>query len=254
MLFEILKQKKITMNHLLLLLGFISYNSAWLLMIAIAVISFIVQWRFKSKFKEYSEMPLLSGLSGKDVAEKMLKDNGIYNVQVISVEGELTDHYNPETRTVNLSPDVYHSRSVAAAAVAAHECGHAVQHARAYSWLTLRSTLVPLTTFANRLVQITLFIGVMLLFFMHNPLVLTIGVIALAVVTLFSFITLPVEFDASNRALAWLNNNYNVMQTKAEHEQAKDALWWAAMTYVVAALGALATLLYYVSLLSSRRD
>ncbi|MFD0751978.1 zinc metallopeptidase [Mucilaginibacter calamicampi] len=242
------------MNQLSIILGFISYGSAWVLMIAIAVISFIVQWRFKSKFKQYSEMGLSSGLSGKDVAERMLRDNGIYDVQVVSVEGQLTDHYNPETRTVNLSPDVYNSRSVAAAAVAAHECGHAVQHAKGYSWLSLRTTLVPVTNVANTLVQITLFIGVMLFFFMHNPLVLAIGVAALAVVTVFSFITLPVEFDASNRALAWLNNNYNVMQTRDEHEQAKDALWWAAMTYVVAALASLATLLYYASMLLNRRD
>nr|WP_294791968.1 zinc metallopeptidase [uncultured Mucilaginibacter sp.] len=242
------------MNHLSIILGFISYGSALFLMIAIAVISFIVQWRFKSKFKQYSEIALSSGLSGKDVAERMLRDNGIYDVEVISVEGQLTDHYNPEDRTVNLSPDVYHSRSIAAAAVAAHECGHAVQHACGYSWLSLRSTLVPLTNVANTLVQVTLTIGIMLLFFAHNPIVLAVGVVALAVVTVFSFITLPVEFDASNRALAWLNNNYNVMQTGAEHEQAKDALWWAAMTYVVAALASLATLLYYASMLINRRD
>jgi Zn-dependent membrane protease YugP len=238
------------MNHLL----FVSYNSAWLLMIAIAFISFVVQWRFKSKFKQYSEMPLLSGLSGKDVAERMLKDNGIYDVQVISVEGQLSDHYNPENKTVNLSPEVYHSRSVAAAAVAAHECGHAVQHARAYSWLNFRSAMVPIVNVASTLTQWTLMIGIMLLFFTHNPFILAIGVVALALVTTFSFITLPVEFDASRRALAWLNNNYTIMQTADEHEQAKDALWWAAMTYVVAALGALATLVYYASFLFNRRD
>jgi len=229
-------------------------GSAWFLLILIAIVSFIVQWRFKSKFKQYSEVALLSGLSGQEVAEKMLRDNGIYDVQVISVEGQLTDHYNPETKTVNLSPDVYYSRSVASAAVAAHECGHAVQHAAGYSWLSLRTTLVPVTNAASTLVQFTLFIGVMLLFFTHNPLVLAIGVGALAIVTLFSFITLPVEFDASNRALAWLNNNYTVMQTREEHDQAKDALWWAAMTYVVAALGSLATLLYYASFLFNRRN
>ena len=199
-------------------------------------------------------MGLASGLSGKDVAEKMLRDNGIYDVQVISVEGQLTDHYNPENRTVNLSPDVYHSRSVAAAAVAAHECGHAVQHAQAYGWLTFRSTIVPVINIASTVVQWTLFIGVMLLFMANNPYVLGIGVAALALVTLFSFITLPVEFDASQRALAWLNNNYTVMQTTEEHEQAKDALWWAAMTYVVAALSALATLVYYASMLLNRRN
>ena len=238
----------------LIILGFISYSSAWVLMIGIALVSFIVQWRFKSKFKQYSEIGLSSGLSGKDIAERMLKDNGIYDVQVISVEGQLTDHYNPENKTVNLSPDVYHSRSVAAAAVAAHECGHAVQHAKAYSWLSLRSAMVPLINVASTLTQWTLMIGVMLLFFANNPYILAIGVVALALVTTFSFVTLPVEFDASRRALAWLNNNYNVMQTGEEHEQAKDALWWAAMTYVVAALSALATLVYYASMLLNRRD
>jgi Zn-dependent membrane protease YugP len=228
-------------------------GSAWLLMIIIFIVSLIVQWRFKSKFKQYSEIGLLSGMSGQEVAELMLRDNGINDVQVISVEGQLTDHYNPETKTVNLSPDVFYSRSVASAAVAAHECGHAVQHAQAYSWLSLRSTLVPVTNVASTIVQFTLFIGVMLLAFAHNPLVLAIGVAGLAIVTIFAFITLPVEFDASNRALAWLNNNYTVMQTSEEHKQAKDALWWAAMTYVVAALGSLATLLYYASMLN-RRD
>ncbi|WP_295672075.1 zinc metallopeptidase [uncultured Mucilaginibacter sp.] len=227
---------------------------AWLLMIVIAIVSFIVQGRFKSKFNEYAQMPLLSGLSGQDVAERMLRDNGIYDVKVISVEGQLTDHYNPEDKTVNLSPDVFYSRSVASAAVAAHECGHAVQHAKAYSWLSMRTAMVPVINVASTLTQWTLFIGVMLLFFMHNPFVLAIGVAALALVTTFSFITLPVEFDASNRAIAWLNNNYSVMQTNQEHTQAKDALWWAAMTYVVAALSALATLLYYASFLFNRRN
>lgn len=236
------------------MLMYIGYNSAWFLMIIVAVVSFIVQWRFKSKFKEYAEIPLLSGLSGKEVAERMLHDNGIYDVSVVSVEGQLTDHYNPETKTVNLSPDVYNSRSVASAAVAAHECGHAVQHARAYAWLNFRSAMVPVINVASTITQWTLFIGVMLLFFTHDPLVLAVGVAALALVTTFSFITLPVEFDASNRALAWLNNNYNVMQTREEHDQAKDALWWAAMTYVVAALSALATLLYYASFLFNRRN
>lgn len=241
------------MNHLLFITGY-SYNGGWLLMIVIAIISFFVQMRFRSKFKQYSEMGLLSGLSGKEVAERMLKDNQIYDVQVISVEGQLTDHYNPETKTVNLSPDVYHSRSVAAAAVAAHECGHAVQHAKAYSWLSFRSFLVPMVNLASTLTTWTLMIGVLLLVFSGNPYVLAIGVIALALVTAFSFVTLPVEFDASNRALAWLNNNYTVMQTNEEHKQAKDALWWAAMTYVVAALSALATLLYYASFLFNRRS
>lgn len=230
-----------------------SMGSAWVLMIVIAIVGFIVQLRFKSKFKQYSEIPLSSTLSGQAVAEKMLHDNGIYDVQVISDEGELADYYNPETKTINLSPDVFYSRSVASAAVAAHECGHAVQHAKAYSWLSLRSALVPVISAASTLTQWTLFIGVMLLFFTHNPFVLAIGVAALALVTAFSFITLPVEFDASHRALAWLNNN-SVMQATGEHKQAKDALWWAAMTYVVAALSALATLLYYASFLFNKRN
>lgn len=244
------------MNHLLFILGYIGggYNSAWLLMIVVGLVSLVVQWRFKSKFKQYAEIGLSSGLSGAEVAQRMLRDHGITHVQVMSVEGQLTDHYNPENRTVNLSPDVYHSRSVAAAAVAAHECGHAVQHARAYGWLSFRSAMVPVVNTASTLVQWTLMIGVLLLFFSNSPTVLFVGVIALGIVTFFSFITLPVEFDASNRALAWLNNNYSVMQTRQEHDEAKDALWWAAMTYVVAALGSLATLLYYVQLLNSRRD
>jgi Zn-dependent membrane protease YugP len=245
------------MNNPLLILSYVSnggFNNAWLLMIVVGFISLVVQWRFRSKFKQYAEIGLSSGLSGAEVAVRMLRDHGITNVQVISVEGQLTDHYNPEDRTVNLSADVYHSRSVAAAAVAAHECGHAVQHAKAYSWLTFRSAMVPVVQTASTLVQWTLMIGVMLLFFSNNTTVLFIGVIALGIVTAFSFITLPVEFDASNRALAWLNNNYSVMQTRQEHDEAKDALWWAAMTYVVAALGSLATLLYYVQLLNSRRD
>ncbi|MEJ7692126.1 zinc metallopeptidase [Daejeonella sp.] len=225
-----------------------------ILMIVIAVISFGVQWRFKSKFKQYSEMPLGSGMSGKDIAEKMLNDNGISNVKVISVEGQLTDHYNPADRTVNLSPEVYHGRSVAAAAVAAHECGHAVQHATAYNWLKFRSAVVPAVNVASKITQWTLMIGVMLLIFSGNIMVLAIGVAALAFVTLFAFITLPVEFDASNRALAWLQSNRGIMQTTLEHDQAKDALWWAAMTYVVAALGSLATLVYYASMLVGRRD
>ena len=225
-----------------------------ILLIVIGVISFAVQWRFKSKFKQYSEMPLGSGMSGKDIAEKMLSDNGISNVQVISVEGQLTDHYNPADRTVNLSPEVYHGRSVAAAAVAAHECGHAVQHATAYSWLKFRSAVVPAVNVASKITQWTLMIGVLLLIFSGNIYILAIGVAALAFVTLFAFITLPVEFDASNRALAWLQTNRGIMQTTLEHDQAKDALWWAAMTYVVAALGSLATLVYYASMLVGRRD
>ncbi|MBC7566469.1 MAG: zinc metallopeptidase [Pedobacter sp.] len=225
-----------------------------ILMIVIAVISFAVQWRFKSKFKQYSEMPLASGMSGKDIAEKMLKDNGIANVQIISAEGQLSDHYNPADRTVNLSPEVYNGRSVAAAAVAAHECGHAVQHAKAYNWLKFRSSVVPAVNVASKITQWALMIGVLLLVFSGNPIVLLVGVVALGIVTVFAFITLPVEFDASNRALAWLESNRGIMQTTVEHDQAKDALWWAAMTYVVAALGSLAALVYYASMLMGRRE
>ena len=225
----------------------------WVLLIVIGIVSMIVQTRFKNKFKKYSEMPLTSGFSGAQVAEKMLHDSGIYDVEIISVEGQLTDHYNPANRTVNLSPEVYHGRSVAAAAVAAHECGHAIQHATAYSWLQFRSAMVPMVSFASKITSFTLMIGVMLAIFSESYLLLTIGVIALAVTTLFSFITLPVEFDASKRALAWLESAH-ITHSSTEHDGAKDALKWAAMTYVIAALSALVTLLYYASILLGRRD
>jgi len=223
-----------------------------ILIIPVLLLSMFVQWRFRNKFSQYAEMQISSGLSGKEVAERMLHDNGIYDVKVMSTEGQLTDHYNPSDRTVNLSTDVYYSRSVAAAAVAAHECGHAVQHAKSYSWLNLRSTMVPLVSISSNLLQWVLLIGVMLLVVNVTPIVLAIAVLGLALVTVFSIITLPVEFDASNRALTWLKNNQGVMQTEEENRQAKDALWWAAMTYVVAAVGALANLLYYASMLFGR--
>lgn len=223
-----------------------------ILIIPVLLLSMFVQWRFRNKFSKYAEMQLSSGLSGKEVAERMLHDNGIYDVKVMSTEGQLTDHYNPTDKTVNLSTDVYYSRSVAAAAVAAHECGHAVQHAKSYNWLQLRSSMVPVVSISSNLLQWVLLIGVLLIGFTGNPIVLAIGVVGLALVTVFSIITLPVEFDASNRALAWLKNNPGVMQTHEENMQAKDALWWAAMTYVVAAVGALANLLYYASMLFGR--
>src|SRR5690606_37121195 len=225
----------------------------WIIFIGIMLVSWIVQFRFKSKFKKYSEMPLSSGLSGAEIAQKMLNENGINDVQIISVEGQLTDHYNPGNRTVNLSPEVYHGRSVAAAAVAAHECGHAVQHATAYNWLQFRSAMVPLVSVASRLTSWVLLIGVMMMAFSGNYIVLAVGVGALFLTTLFSFITLPVEFDASARALAWLDRS-GVTHNTAEHDGAKDALKWAAMTYVVAALSALVTLLYYASIVFGRRD
>lgn len=223
-----------------------------ILIIPVLLLSMFVQWRFRNKFSKYAEMQLSSGLSGKEVAERMLHDNGIYDVKVMSTEGQLTDHYNPSDKTVNLSTDVYYSRSVAAAAVAAHECGHAVQQAKSYSWVNLRSSMVPVVSISSNLLQWVLLIGVLLIGFTGNPIVLAIGVVGLALVTIFSIITLPVEFDASNRALAWLKNNNGVMQTQEENAQAKDALWWAAMTYVVAAVGALANLLYYASMLFGR--
>jgi len=225
----------------------------WFLLIGIGIVSMIVQTRFRNKFKKYSEMPLTSGLSGAEIAQKMLHDNGIYDVNVISVEGKLTDHYNPANKTVNLSPEVYHGRSVAAAAVASHECGHAVQHASAYTWLQFRSAMVPVVNVASKITSFTLMIGVMLAIFSKIYILLMIGVIALGVTTLFSFITLPVEFDASKRALAWLDRA-NVTHNSVEHAGAQDALKWAAMTYVIAALSALVTLLYYASILLGRRD
>lgn len=212
--------------------------------------SWFVSYRLKSKFKQYSEVPLAAGLSGKDVAEKMLRDNQIYDVKVVSVEGFLTDHYNPQNKTVNLSPEVFNGRSVASAAIAAHECGHAVQHATAYSWLTMRSQLVPVVQVSSNVVQWVLLGGVLLLNVF--PGLLLIGIVLFAITTLFSFITLPVEYDASNRALAWMESTN--LSYGQEHEKAKDALSWAALTYVVAAIGSLATLLYYLSIYLGRRD
>ncbi|MBJ6117560.1 zinc metallopeptidase [Pontibacter sp. BT310] len=219
-------------------------------MIAIMLASWLVSWRLKSKFKQYSQIPLSSGMSGREIAEQMLADNGITDVRVISVAGRLTDHYNPTDKTVNLSEYVYDARSAAAAAVAAHECGHAVQHAKAYSFLKFRSAMVPALSIASRYMQWILLIGILML--QTTPVPLAIGVALFGLTTLFSFITLPVEFDASKRALAWISSNGIV--TQQEYGMAKDALKWAAMTYVVAALGSLATLLYYGSLLLGRRD
>jgi Zn-dependent membrane protease YugP len=194
-------------------------------------------------------MQLGSGLSGKEVAQKMLQDHGIYDVQVMSTEGQLSDHYNPQNRTVNLSTDVFHGRSVAAAAVAAHECGHAIQDSKRYKWLYLRSEMVPVVSLTSNLLQWILIFGILLIGFTGNPLVLSLGVFGLALVTLFSLITLPVEFDASRRALLWISNNQSVTFSINERQQAKDALWWAAMTYIIAAIGALGNLIYYLGML-----
>jgi Zn-dependent membrane protease YugP len=219
----------------------------YLLLILIMIASAAVQWRLRSKFKQYAQEGLRSNLTGREVAAKMLHDNGIYDVQIISTDGSLTDHYDPTNKTVNLSADVYNERSVAAAAVAAHECGHAVQHAQAYSFLKFRSAMVPALSAVSRFMPFILLGGI---FMIRTSLIpLGIGIALFALTTLFSFITLPVEFDASRRALAWMDSNGVV--TTQEHAGAKDALWWAAMTYVVAALSSLATLLYYVSIFMS---
>ncbi|MEG1587238.1 MAG: zinc metallopeptidase [Bacteroidales bacterium] len=220
------------------------------LFIAIALVSFLVQSVLKSKFSKYSKVPLSVGMTGADIARKMLNDNGIYDVKIVPHEGTLTDHYNPETKTVALSNDVYYSNSVAAAAVAAHECGHAVQHATAYSMLTLRSQLVPAVSFASQWVQWILLAGILLINSM--PMLLWAGIGLFAMTTLFSFVTLPVEINASSRAIAWLSRA-GITDVRT-HDQAFDALKWAAYTYVVAALGSLATLIYYVMMAMGRRD
>jgi Zn-dependent membrane protease YugP len=214
-------------------------------------ISMLVSLVLKSKFKKYSKVPLSNGLTGREIAEKMLRDNGIYDVKVTSVDGFLSDHYNPANKTVNLSPDVYNGNSVSAAAVAAHECGHAVQHATAYAPLNLRSKLVPAVQFSSGLVNLVLIVGVIMAY-SGNPTVLLIGIILMAVTVLFTLITLPVEFDASKRALAWLNQTNVTNNT--EYPMAKDALKWAATTYVVAALAAVVTLVQYIMLYLGRRD
>lgn len=222
----------------------------WILFIAVALISYLVQANLKSKFECFSKIPLPNGMTGRDVAIKMLHDNGIYDVQVISTPGMLTDHYNPMNKTVNLSEGVYGECSIAAAAVAAHECGHAVQHARAYAPLRMRSALVPIVQFSSSIVSWVLLAGMLLMNTFSGLLFL--GILLFAVTTLFSFITLPVEIDASRRALVWLNTagvtNVNT------HDKATEALKSAAYTYVVAALSSLATLVYYIMIYMSRRE
>lgn len=205
-------------------------------------ISMLVSGVLKSKFNAFSKVPLSAGLSGSEVAQKMLRDNGIYDVKVVSSEGFLSDHYNPLTKTVNLSPDVYSGRSIAAAAIAAHECGHAVQHATGYQWLMMRSRLVPVVQFSSGIVQWVLLAGVLLINVF--PSLLLVGIVFFGLTTLFSLITLPVEFDASGRALAWLNRT-NITNPQ-EYPKAKNALTWAALTYVVATLASIATLVQYI--------
>lgn len=223
----------------------------YLIIGAIFIISMIVQNRLRSKFSHYSKVHLSNGMSGKEVAEKMLRDNGINDVQVVSVPGQLTDHYNPTNKTVNLSEEVYMQRNAAAAAVAAHECGHAVQHAVGYSMLQLRSKMVPVVSFSSQLLQFVLMAGIVVMATSGNKVLLTIGVLLFAVTTLFAFVTLPVEYDASNRALKWLKSTGTV--TTEEYSGAEDSLKWAARTYVVAALGSLAQLIYFASMLSGGR-
>lgn len=222
----------------------------WILFIGIALVSWLVQMNLQRKFKKYSKVALGSGMTGRDVALKMLHDSGIYDVEVTHTPGHLTDHYNPADKTVNLSEDVYNGNSVMAAAVAAHECGHAVQHARAYAPLNMRSKLVPLVTFASRWMTWVLLAGILML--SSFPQLLLGGIILFAMTTLFSFVTLPVEINASQRALVWLSNSG--ITNSYNHAQAEDALRSAAYTYVVAALGSLATLIYYVMLFMGRRE
>lgn len=215
-------------------------------------ISFLVSAVLKSKFTRYSKISLSNGLTGKEVAERMLKENGIYDVQVISVEGFLSDHYNPLNKTVNLSPEVYHGNSISAAAVAAHECGHAVQHATAYGPLVFRSKMVPAVQVTSRLVNWILLAGVIVLATTQNPTLLLVGILVMGLTVLFTLVTLPVEFDASKRALAWLSTT-NITNSQ-EYPKAKDALKWAATTYVVAALAAVVQLIQYIMIYLNSRD
>ena len=223
----------------------------YLILIGIFIISFIVQNRLKSKFAFYSQMQLHSGMSGKEIAEKMLHDNGINDVTVTSVPGQLTDHYNPADKTVNLSEEVYMQRNAASAAVAAHECGHAVQHKMGYAALKFRTAVVPAVNISSRFLNFILFAGILVSASSGNKTLLAVGVALFAVTTLFTFITLPVEYDASNRALIWLEKSGVVNQS--EQAAAKDALKWAARTYVVAAIGSLAQLVYFASMLNGGR-
>lgn len=223
-------------------------NAEWILIIVIGIVGFIVQARLQSVFKKYSKVMFPGGLTGRDVAEKMLRDSGVFDVKVVSTPGHLTDHYNPKTKTVNLSESVYNSNSVSAAAVAAHECGHAVQHARAYAPLEMRSALVPLISFSSTWSTWVIIAGLLLI--NTFPALFWIGILMIAFSALFSVVTLPVEYNASARAMEWLKSSGTLQG--AQVAQAKEALSWAARTYLVAALSAIATLLYYLSLARGR--
>jgi len=222
----------------------------WIIFIVFMLLSWVVSARLKSKFRKYSKVPIASGMTGRDVAEKMLRDNGITDVTVHSVQGELSDHYNPLKKTINLSHDVFAGASVAAAAVAAHETGHAIQHAQAYSWLNMRSKLTPVVSFASNWIQWVLIAGLFLV--KSRPEILLVGIVLFAVTTLFSVITLPVEVNASKRALAWLSNAG--ITYSGTHDKAEEALKWAAYTYVIAALGSLASLIYYIMIFLGARN
>lgn len=213
------------------------------------ILSWLVSMQLSSRFKKYSKIPLAGGITGREVAERMLRDHGITGVKLGSVEGQLSDHYNPLTKTINLSHDVYHGNSVAAAAVAAHECGHAVQHAKAYAWLGLRSRLVPVVSVSSKYVQWILLAGILMV--QRFPALLLIGIGLFALTTIFTIITLPVEVNASKRALAWLSSSG--ITGYGTHDKAEDALKWAAYTYFIAALGSIATLLYYVMIFMGAR-
>jgi uncharacterized protein len=223
-------------------------TGSFLLIIIIGLAGMFVQSRLKNKFKKYSQLHLQNGLSGREIAEKMLADNNIYDVKVISTRGQLTDHYNPQNKTVNLSESVFYETNAAAAAVAAHECGHAVQHAKSYAWLQLRSTLVPTVGISSKIASFILIAGIFTV--QSFPQLLLAGILLFAATVVFSLVTLPVEYDASNRALVWLETKN--MLTPREHDAAKDALKWAARTYLVAALSSIATLLYYINIYNSR--
>lgn len=223
-------------------------SEGFILIIVVAILGFIVQWKLKHVFSKYSKVMFPRGLTGREVAEKMLNDNGIYDVKVISTSGMLTDHYNPQTKTVNLSEGVYGVCSVSAAAVAAHECGHALQHAKGYAPLKMRSALVPIVSFSSMWAQIILILGVVMI--ESFPALIWIGIALFSMVLIFSLITLPVEYDASRRALVWLRDTRTV--EGVQFLQAKEALSWAARTYLVAALSALATLVYYLGIANSR--
>lgn len=229
---------------------FMHNGTYWIIFIVFMLLSWVVSARLKSKFRKYSRVPIASGMTGREVAEKMLRDNGISDVTVLSVQGELTDHYNPLKKTINLSRAVYSGATVAAAAVAAHETGHALQHAQSYAWLNMRSKLVPVVSLTSNWVQWVLLAGIILI--AVRPEILLIGIALFTFTTLFSFITLPVEINASKRALVWLADS-GITQS-GTHEKAVDALKWAAYTYVIAALGSLATLVYYIMMFLGARD